>query len=66
MIFSCKDCPNRCLGCHDKCDTYKSEKEMYENKKRYARIGKDMDRYNRARRMSRRNDQLRKYGKSYA
>ena len=40
----CKDCPDRQLGCHGKCDKYKDFKEMsihYSNQlgKAYGAIG---------------------------
>ena len=46
MKFICqKDCPNRCPGCHDKCEAYQqgiervhAEKEWLKNKNDYGRV----------------------------
>lgn len=40
MLVPCKDCPDRYLGCHSKCDKYKAfraEREaIYEQRKNQA------------------------------
>lgn len=32
-IFSCKDCQDRYVGCHSKCEKYKAKKELHEKRK---------------------------------
>jgi hypothetical protein len=34
MKFTCKDCPNRYPGCHDKCEKYQREKAEWEAEKK--------------------------------
>lgn len=36
-IFTCKDCPSRYPGCHDKCERYQAEKKSYEEAKELKR-----------------------------
>ena len=44
--YSCKNCIDRKLGCHDICEKYLSEKAEYEKMKEEAlSINKEHDRY---------------------
>ena len=38
MSFTCKGCPNRTPGCHDKCEKYQAEKAEHDamKDKRFA------------------------------
>ena len=41
-MFTCgKDCPNRCPGCHSKCEKYKRERAAYD--KRKSELNKDRE-----------------------
>ena len=31
--FTCKDCKDRYVGCHSKCENYKKQKELHEKRK---------------------------------
>jgi hypothetical protein len=33
MSFTCKGCPNRAPGCHDRCEKYQKEKRDHETRK---------------------------------
>lgn len=44
-LFTCKDCPNRYPGCHDKCEKYKTEKAEYERLKAKWNIDRDSRHY---------------------
>jgi predicted methyltransferase len=35
--YSCKDCKDRSLGCHDKCEKYKSFKNMLQTRNRHLK-----------------------------
>jgi hypothetical protein len=42
-VTCCKDCKERYLGCHDKCEVYIHAKEEYEERKRaYGEYKKDL------------------------
>lgn len=41
-INSCKDCPDRYVGCHSSCIKYKEEKEAYERIKDEEHKKKDV------------------------
>lgn len=36
MSFTCKGCPERHPGCHDKCEKYQAEKAEYQARKEAA------------------------------
>lgn len=40
-IFSCLDCDDREVGCHNKCDKYKREKAEYVRKENERRSSKN-------------------------
>ena len=47
MKNPCKDCPDRHLGCHSKCERYKAWKKEREELKEKARIYNDTHRIGR-------------------
>jgi len=45
----CKDCSDRCVGCHSNCDKYKAFKEENERVKVLSRKNKEIETYERVR-----------------
>lgn len=45
MISPCKDCPNRCEGCHAYCEDYLIWKEYEADEKEAARKQRNLDEY---------------------
>lgn len=43
--FSCKDCRERYVGCHSKCETYKREWEANEKRKKDLKIEREINEY---------------------
>lgn len=41
MVYPCKDCEDREVGCHSSCDKYKVAKKMDKRIKRQKRIGSE-------------------------
>ncbi len=41
--FTCKDCPDRKPGCHDRCGKYRREKSAHEEQKKQERIRSGLD-----------------------
>ena len=39
----CKDCPNRSLACHDRCEKYKAFKAKLDEGKRRKALDRDWD-----------------------
>lgn len=39
----CKDCPFRTIGCHAKCERYKTFKRLHEIRSREARLEREKD-----------------------
>ena len=61
--FTCKDCTDRHIGCHDTCEKYIKEKmdhDLYKEK-----LCSEINKYSYSNRIQMRNKQLRKYGKSF-
>ena len=44
-IFTCKDCPDRYLGCHGNCRKYRRAQEENQKRKDYLNADKDFDEY---------------------
>lgn len=61
--FTCKDCTNRRIGCHDTCEKYIQEKINHESYK--EKICNEISKYSYLNRIQMRNKQLRKYGRSF-
>ena len=53
MIWCCKDCTERYVGCHGKCEKYIKQREEHDNQRREAQKADAVRRY--------KNDGLRKY-----
>lgn len=43
MVTCCKDCQERELGCHSKCETYISAVEKHREEKEWLKGIRDMD-----------------------
>lgn len=43
-INTCKDCPDRYLGCHDHCEKYQKALAEWKEKKRFAKKVKRLSR----------------------
>lgn len=40
MIFSCKECADRKIGCHSNCSKYKNEKAEYDRRRDDERVNR--------------------------
>ena len=43
--FTCKDCPNRYPGCHDKCEKYQKEKAEWDRLKTKEAENRELQAY---------------------
>lgn len=44
-VFTCKDCPDRYPGCHDKCEKYQKEKAVWDKMKAKAEENRELEAY---------------------